>query len=246
MAKQQLPTSAASKSLRKLAATLSSKVRAGKAVLSTAARAPTCGSRSSRVTLIILAVLTFTLSAAAVYFLLGRPVPGAWIAEKFSGAGQAPKGVQRVRARLVFLSLDGCGWCERFKPTWAELERKDGAALQQQGVMLEHHEASEPGAAPYTAYAKGYPTVLFVWEDGKAVRFEHDRTRDALLEFVQVQLRSGDAGAAEEAFETERVTTGAHDLLSSAATAVQSNSTQDDEVKMLRENAGVKLPNPYA
>jgi thiol-disulfide isomerase/thioredoxin len=126
----------------------------------------------------MLSVLALVFVFSAVYPAMVRPGTAA-PSEKFS---QAPQ------STLVFIHMDGCGWCDRFKPTWEELEKKHGATtLKAAGVSLASHERKEPGAKAYDAHVSGYPTILLDKGGGDVKVFDGERTVEALLKFVGAQ-----------------------------------------------------------
>ncbi len=207
-----------------------------------------CGAPSSRargVLYVILAVAFALTAFTAVYLLTrgGRPP-----VERFAASGDD----EAVAARLIFLKLDGCGWCERLQPTWDAMLKDDATALRAQGVVMESHEASEPGAAPYVAHARGYPTILLARAGGGGVaRFEGERTREGILAFVEDTLGGGrPAAATTERFggsgEVRRLSSGADQLLADAQRTVRRTQVPDHVQASMGAGAGAKLPNPYA
>ena len=86
---------------------------------------------------------------------------------------------------LVYLYMNGCGWCELFKPQWQEIETLRAAELAGMGVATAKFERSEAGAKAYASAVQGYPTILLVKPDGSTVKFDGDRTPDDVVEFVR-------------------------------------------------------------
>ncbi len=210
--------------------------------------APMCGAPSSRAraTLYTVLAIAFALSAfTAVYLLTRGRMPWSPV-ERFADAADAVP----IKARLVYLKLDGCGWCERFQPTWDAMVKDDATALRAQGVVMESYEASDAGAAPYVPHARGYPTVLLARTDtGAVTRFEGERERKDLLAFVEETLaESGGGGeAATERFgEVRRVSSGADQLMADAQRTVRRSQVPSHVQASMGANAGAKLPNPYA
>jgi thiol-disulfide isomerase/thioredoxin len=88
--------------------------------------------------------------------------------------------------KLVFLYMDGCVWCERFKPQWEQFKTNYAAQLSALGVKAVEFERKEAGAAKYMQHVDGYPTVLFDRPQG-VVKYDGQRTPDALIAFVEAQ-----------------------------------------------------------
>jgi len=84
---------------------------------------------------------------------------------------------------LVYLHMDGCGYCRRFDPTWASLKENHGAQLEAMGVAVESHEAQDAEAAKYDAVS--YPTILFARNGTRVALFDGKRTEDELMAFVK-------------------------------------------------------------
>jgi hypothetical protein len=100
---------------------------------------------------------------------------GTWT-EKFSDGGE--------KAQLVFLYMEGCGWCVKFKPQWDAFVTKYGSSMADGGVGTASYERSDPRASEFKA--DGYPTVLLVPAGGAPVRkFEGERTPAGLIAFVR-------------------------------------------------------------
>lgn len=206
--------------------------------------APMCGAPSSRARAALYAVLAiaFALSAFTAVYLLTRGR-----VERFAG-DSAERDAVPIKARLVYLKLQGCGWCERFQPTWDAMVKDDATALRAQGVVLESYEASDPGAASYVTHARGYPTVLLASSSGVVTRFEGQRQREDLLAFVEETLAEEvEANGPTERFgEVRRVSSGADQLMADAQRTVRRSQVPLHVQASMGANAGAKLPNPYA
>jgi thiol-disulfide isomerase/thioredoxin len=83
------------------------------------------------------------------------------------------------RATLVFMHMKGCGWCERFNPTWDEFKTKHGGRIDMAKI-----ERSDPSAKKYAEHVSGYPTILLVTSDEKVIKFSGERTIQGLEEFL--------------------------------------------------------------
>jgi thiol-disulfide isomerase/thioredoxin len=83
------------------------------------------------------------------------------------------------RATLVFLYMNGCGWCERFNPTWDEFKTKHEGHVDMVKI-----ERGDPTSKKYAEYVSGYPTILLVTSDEKVLKFSGERTIQGLEEFL--------------------------------------------------------------
>ena len=137
-----------------------------------------CGKPSSAPQWLI--VIALALIASLVLLLVYRfSTRRNTIGEPFYSGKQAD-------AKLVFLHMRGCGWCDKFKPTWDEFERSYGSPLAASGVTIASYERSDPAAAAYKSSVNGYPTVLLVTEGGAVVtKFEGERTSAGLVAFLK-------------------------------------------------------------
>jgi hypothetical protein len=149
------------------------------------------------------------------------------------------------KARFVFLYMDGCGWCTRFRPVWDDLGSTYGKALLDAGVTLEDYESgrdeSRKVAARVDGGVKGYPTIVLLQGASKAVTFQGDRTVPGLLEFLQengIKVKEG-------FFEVQRVPSGADLQAAASSAAIKKNTPSEETQKELQQNAGSKQPNPY-
>lgn len=86
---------------------------------------------------------------------------------------------KKTSTTLVFLRMDGCGWCERFIPVWEEMKTKHGKSL-----TMVKYERSEPSAKKYLKHATGFPTILLD-QDGDVKKFSGERTVEGLESFLK-------------------------------------------------------------
>jgi thiol-disulfide isomerase/thioredoxin len=154
---------------------------------------------------------------------------------------------------LVFLHMDGCGWCERFKPVWKDFVATYGGALTAAHVRAVDVEAASPEMAQYREHVAGYPTILFADGDSNVVKFSGDRTKAGLVAFLReqgVSLKEGFLG--QPAGEPpRRVTTGADTIRKNAGEAIENNSNGPDgkiytDRKKEMSQVGFKTPPPPA
>jgi hypothetical protein len=137
-------------------------------------------------------------------------------------------------SRLYFFFMDGCGWCERFMPTWEELNSKH---VNTQGLTLRKVSRSDKLATQYADHVSGYPTLLLVKPDDTVVKFTGDRTVSAIEDFLS---KNGVAlKAAKEKFdEPNRVKI--PNNVGDASRGVQGAAAeQKEEMEKMDKKAGV-------
>ena len=141
-------------------------------------------------------VIVAFLVVALIYFGMKRASANG------SGSGGAEGFAEDdspVVRKLVYLRMNGCGWCDRFTPTWNDMQSKHAKDLKKDmGVQMASFEREDAGAAPYKDFVKGFPCILYVDEDVKgavlrSARFEGDRTVELILAFVQEQVALSEA-----------------------------------------------------
>ena len=87
--------------------------------------------------------------------------------------------------KVIFLFMNGCGWCTKFEPTWEEFSKDAAPKL---GVETFKFERSEEGAKEYMKHVEGFPTILFVnGATGKVSVFDGERTVEGLTAFVKAE-----------------------------------------------------------
>lgn len=138
----------------------------------------------------------------------------------------------RAQAELVFLHMDGCGWCVRFMPQWQAFASMYGEQLEGLGVAVVDYESRSPEAAKYKAHVTGYPTVLYV-RGSTVVRFEGERTPQGLVAFLAQQ-----GVRVREGFETERVKGGAAVMMDDAKSTVKEGNPSEEERAKMAESTG--------
>ena len=192
--------------------------------------------------LALVAGLSLILVAVFIY----RSWKDAKNSERFSegeGAADGAEGDGKVseRARMVFMYMHGCTWCEKFEPVWTEFDEKHGDRLFQLGVKLAKFEKSEEGAEAYMSHVKGFPTVMLAKfneanDKDDIVVFEGERTPDALLEFVESELGTKESFfAADEPTEFGTLTNNV------AKSKKAADSTSTGKQKNLQKNSGGKI-----
>lgn len=198
-----------------------------------------------------LGIVAALVVALAVFFLVRvLKNKGEGFSEKENKASKATNELER--AELVFLYMDGCTWCDKFKPVWDELVSKHGERLENDmGVKLVSYERSDAAAEPLMTHVRGFPTILLVKDDGKdVVTFEDDRTVPSLLAFVAKAMGAEAPAAAvseedeggKEAFFAADEPTEFGTLTTKVGNARKAaDSARDADVKKLKSNAGGKV-----
>jgi thiol-disulfide isomerase/thioredoxin len=198
------------------------------------APAKVCGAAASAAPrwITVAAFVLLALLAAALVLQYVRPRPAAAAA---AAAAERFERFERFESghKLVFLYMTGCGWCDRFKPEWAEFQRKYGADLATRGVAIAQFERADAGAAPFKESVKGYPTLLLIVGGSKVVTFEGERTADTLHAFV---LQNLGGPAREGFFESEF-----NAMTNSRKLATKGEKEAKEDVGKRTEGAGAKL-----
>lgn len=82
---------------------------------------------------------------------------------------------------LLFFTLDGCGHCEKMKPTWELLKNNYGG--NQYIKLLEIDAKNQKLVDLYKV--KGFPTLLYI-KDGKLqTEYNGNRTYEDLVKFLK-------------------------------------------------------------
>lgn len=203
-----------------------------------AAASPGCGASSSEAprwmataAFVVLALLALAL---AVRLMLH------W--GDAAGGALAPEGFEAPRARLVYVHMHGCGWCERFNPAWDAFVRSRGPALTRAGVAPEKLEASEPGAKALAV--RSFPTVLLlVSEGGRRVEFDGERTDEGLVAFLAANGFALGRGGTEP-FAPRRVDSTPDYVKEARQQAGESGMSEQEEEALKRSAGGIKGSSP--
>lgn len=84
-----------------------------------------------------------------------------------------------VGPALLFVNVDWCGHCKRARPIMEQVSGVLGSVVPVYDVNGEER----PDLAKALG-VRGFPTIIYVSEDGKPYRYEGDRTQDAITSFV--------------------------------------------------------------
>jgi hypothetical protein len=101
--------------------------------------------------------------------------------------------------KLYLFYMNGCGWCERFMPTWDDLY---GKYSKVKGLEMRKIERGEHMAKDYEKHVDGYPTILLIKPDGAPIKFSGERTVSGVEAFLK---SSGVDLALKESFDISNI-----------------------------------------
>jgi len=79
----------------------------------------------------------------------------------------------------TYYYMENCGHCKRFSPEWDKFE-----SSYEGPVQLRKLEMNEAGDDLQKYKIKGFPTVLFLDENGQSKEYDGPRTSDGLMQFL--------------------------------------------------------------
>ena len=82
-------------------------------------------------------------------------------------------------ASCNYYYMDQCGHCKRFSPEWDQFVQTYTGP-----VKLRKIEMNEAGTDLEKYSIQGFPTILFIDENGEAKDYDGPRTSDALNKFI--------------------------------------------------------------
>ena len=82
-------------------------------------------------------------------------------------------------ASCNYYYMEQCGHCKRFLPEWDQFVQTYTGP-----VKLRKIEMNEAGSDLEKYNIQGFPTILFIDENGKAKDYDGPRTSDALNQFI--------------------------------------------------------------
>lgn len=134
-------------------------------------------------------IILVSLGVALVYQYLIRNIfqssapTSPMVSELFSSSTNG--------ARLYYLFVDGCMWCDKFSPEWSMFVKKQGNALSASGVSFAKINGQDNDPRVEGLLVKGYPTIVLIPDGAAAVDaivFNGARSADTLGLFVQTNV----------------------------------------------------------
>lgn len=94
--------------------------------------------------------------------------------------------VARPPFRMIYVHMDGCGYCERFMPVWMQLMEQHGINLKNKGISAEHYDRADAKWVELGIEVNGFPTVLMIdtQDNSKIGTFSSDRTVENLYSWA--------------------------------------------------------------
>lgn len=83
---------------------------------------------------------------------------------------------------LLFFTLEGCGHCEKMKPTWNLLKKNYG---NNGYIKLIEVKAKENQDLVQLYKVEGFPTLLYVKDEKKVSEYQGNRTYEDLVKFLK-------------------------------------------------------------
>ena len=100
--------------------------------------------------------------------------------KKKSSLKKPKKTVKKKYNKLMYFYMDGCGWCDKFTPTWKKLIKKNNR--NKKVNMLKINGPNNLTTA--TKYGiVSYPTIILL-KGNKPYTYDGDRSLDDLLDFI--------------------------------------------------------------
>lgn len=180
--------------------------------------------------------------AFAVVVLLGLTVVYVNVMRYWGRTNERFEEQPKAKGAVVYVYMDGCGWCERFSPVWASFVDEHGPAMLAAGVRAEKLEGDDPRAAAYGV--RSFPTVLFDAGDGKAPAvYDGERTVAGLAAFAAehgaLGKKATETFAEEEEGSGERRRFGAPQVMPPGSKdVVAANRPSQDQANKAGENVG--------
>lgn len=87
---------------------------------------------------------------------------------------------------LVLYYAPWCGYCQKIKPVWDELEEKfDDKIMAGEMVKIDKINGDEEKETVQALSIDGYPTIVLHKSDGDMVKYGGDRTLNSLVDFLK-------------------------------------------------------------
>lgn len=117
-----------------------------------------CNLSMSYTTIFLISLLLILLAAVLYLFIIKKPE----ITENFNTDTDTDSDFN-----LEFYSMNGCGWCNKFKPAWKELEQKFPNNCQE---INESHPERNSKMKLYGV--RGFPHIQLIKSDGSVVVYK--------------------------------------------------------------------------
>lgn len=88
---------------------------------------------------------------------------------------EQPK-IANIKPSLTLYFIDGCMWCQKFKPTWKELKNKNIPNIDLISVDCDKNPND-------CVNVPGYPYIIFE-KNGVKTNYTGDRTLEDLIKFI--------------------------------------------------------------
>ena len=102
--------------------------------------------------------------------------------------------------KVIYCYMNGCGWCDKFKPVWEELKKEldngiDGCKSSKYKAY-ERDQISDPNtsANKFDGLVEGYPTILIKINDD-VHKYEGNRTIEDILKFIANKINMQKGGS---------------------------------------------------
>lgn len=95
------------------------------------------------------------------------------------------------KTKLSFYHMDGCGYCQIFKPEWENLKNTAASTELQNVLELEENNCRQNPAEciANSEYIKGFPTIILTNIDGtKVIYNDYPRTHNSVLNFIKENM----------------------------------------------------------
>ena len=103
------------------------------------------------------------------------------VKDKKKGSLRKPKKTVRKQLnKLMYFYMDGCGWCDKFSPTWKTLIKKNNKNKKVTMVKIN----GPNNLIMIKKYkVKTFPTIILL-KDNKHYTYDGDRSLNDLLKFI--------------------------------------------------------------
>lgn len=89
--------------------------------------------------------------------------------------------------RMIYVHMEGCGYCERFTPVWMDFTQQYSSELRVKGVSVEHYDRTAPEWQELGINdINGFPAVILInrSDNSRVATFSGERTVPVLYQWV--------------------------------------------------------------